>query len=142
MSAASATRIDVIGLKELRRDLRRLADDGHWRPRLRETNLRAAGIIASDARSRALSRSSPRMGSVASGTIRPLAAQTKAYVAVGLASVPWTMGHEFGSARYLQFPAVRKGGYNVFPAVAERTDDVIDVYGRLLDDVAREAFPG
>ncbi len=135
-------RVDVHGLKELRRELRALESDGTWKAELRSAGQKAADVVASEARRSALSASSPRMGSVAAGTIRALAGQTRATVAGGRASVPWYAGHEFGSSRFKQFPGKRTGGYHLYPAIEKKRDEVIEVYGREIDNLTRKHFPG
>lgn len=121
-------RVNVVGLKELRRDLKALDSEGGYKAELKDAGRKAAEVVATEARRSALGAANPRMGSVAAMSIRALAGQTRATVAGGKASVPWYAGHEFGSARYRQFPRPRQGGYHLFPALGRKRDEVIEVY--------------
>lgn len=137
--------ITVIGLRELRRDLKALDNEGGYKPRLREAGLRVARIVADEARANArrgattLAGTRATMGSVAIESIRPLAGQARATVAGGRKSLPYYTGWEFGSAgRNRQFPATRSGGYNLYPAVVSKRGEVLAAYRaeieRLLTD--------
>lgn len=128
----SVGRVRVEGLRELRRDLRKLSRDETWKGDLRDAGLQAATIVANDARASALRAVNPRMGRRAANTIRPLASQTNARVAAGRANVPWTMGHIWGSSRFPQFPPRRKGGYHLYPAIERQQDRVIEIYSRAI----------
>ena len=141
--------VRVVGLRELRRDLRRLEDDSAWRPALRNAGYGAATIVATEAKQTAtrgattISGKRASMGAAAIATIRPLAGQTRAQVAGGKASLAYFGGWEFGSnGRYPQFPRARKSGYNIYPAIVRKRDEVIRFYVKALDDVTRAAFPG
>lgn len=135
-------RVDVEGLRDLRKRLAQLESDGSWKTGLKQAGFRAATIVADEARSSAargattLAGSAATMGARALATIRALAAQTRATVAGGSAGVPWFGGWEFGSSgRYRQFPAKKAGGRNLYPALARTRDEVIAVYTRELDQV-------
>lgn len=130
--------VRVTGLRELRKELRALEDDATWKPRLRQAGLGAAQIVASDA---GRSAAASRMGSRAAATYRALAGQTRATVAAGSAAIPWVMGHEWGSSRYRQFPAVNRGGYHLYPAITRQRDKVIEYYADALEDIVGDAFP-
>lgn len=143
MSARAVdVRVEIEGLRELRRDLRRLDGDGEWKAAIRGVNLRAANKVAATARQSMLGASSPRAGHVAAGTIKGLAGQSSASVSGGLASVPWYMGHEMGSARYRQFPRrAANGSHHIYPAIKRDMPAVIDMYRREMDLVVRRFFP-
>lgn len=133
--------IKVEGLRELRRELRNLEGDGAWRKGLRDAGLKAATVVADDARASALRASNPRMGTRAANTIRPLASQTSGRIAAGRASVPWAMGHIWGSNRYGQFPQRKPGGYHLYPAIARNADRVLEIYGAAIEEITKRAFP-
>lgn len=84
-------RVQVYGLKELRRDLKAVGDI-EGLAQLRDGLKAAAEIGASEARSLA-SVFSDR----AAQTIRPTAGGNKAYIAGGKASLPWYGWADFGS---------------------------------------------
>lgn len=135
-------RVNVEGLRELRKRLAQLEGDASWKPALRDAGKAAAEVVAAEARVSAargavtLAGTPASMGARALGTIRALAAQTRATVAGGSAGVPWFGGWEFGSSgAYPQFPPKVKGGRNLYPALARTRDEVIAVYTRELDQV-------
>jgi hypothetical protein len=134
-------RIDVENLRQFRRELRDLEGDNRWAPRLRSAGLEAARIGADEGQRSMLGASNPRAGSRASSTIRPLAGATRATIAVGRASAPETMGHEWGSSRFRQFPRRKEGGYHTYPAIQRKMPEILRRYMSALDDITREAFP-
>lgn len=134
-------RVEVEGLRELRRDLRRAQSDGEWKGELRAVNLAAANLVAATARASMLGASNPRAGHVAANTIKGQAGQNAAFVVGGLASVPWYVGHEMGSARYRQFPKrAADGSHHIYPAIAKEIQAVLDLYRRALDRFLRKWF--
>lgn len=123
--------VKVVGLKELRRDLKALDSEGSYKAELKDAGKKAAEVVAEEARRTARGAANPRMGHVAAESIRALAGQTRATVAGGKASVPWYAGHEFGSAgRYPQFPRARQGGHHLYPALGRKREEVIEVYSK------------
>lgn len=130
--------ITVIGLRELRRDLKALDNEGGYKPRLREAGLRVARIVADEARANArrgattLAGTRATMGSVAIESIRPLAGQARATVAGGRKSLPYYTGWEFGSAGRNRSISAR------YPAVVSKRGEVLAAYRmeieRLLND--------
>lgn len=130
-------RIEVTGLKELRRDLKALDAEGAYKAQLRDAGKQAAEVVAEEARNRArrgavtLAGTRASMGGAAIASIRSLAGQTRATVALGKASIPYAGGWEFGSGgANRQFPARRQGGYNLYPAIEDKREEVIKVYSR------------
>lgn len=143
----SSVRVDVQGLREFRRELKKL--DGRFPKELRAINKRAADMIVPPARRNAgASRpnqagGTARGGSKLVGTVRALASQSRAHVAMGGARVPWARGTEWGSSgRYRQFPARSSDGYVLYPAVKEMLPAIRAAYGDMVDQLLREAFPG
>lgn|SRR5574337_175545 len=144
--SAPNLRIDVQGLKELRSALRKAGTQ--FPKELRVANLAAADIVVPEAKRRAL-QSRPnlaggaaRVGSRGVGSIRALAQQKAAQIAGGSAGVPWFAGNEFGSSgRYRQFPSASRDGYILWPAAKAKRDEVVQVYERMLEALAAEAFP-
>ena len=143
-------KIKVVGLKELRRDLRKLSEDGAYKPGLRAAGMKAATVVADEAR-RTAARALPnhaggvaRMGP-ALGSIRPLASQRGAQVAGGGASYPWFGGDEFGSHgghRSRQFPTAKEDGYNLYPAIERKRDETAKVYIEAMYGVVKPYFSG
>jgi len=136
--AATARGIQVTGLRELRRELKRVSAQ---LPReLAKVNHEAAEIVAAEARRRAPVRSGKLRGSV-----RALRQQARGVVAAGSARVPYAGVQEFGgtvprfhSASRTTIPAQPY----VYPALGAKRDEVIDAYGEALGDLMRRAFPG
>ena len=110
-----------------------------------------------EARSRAQSRSNPRPGHQVIDSIRANKVQSGVVVSMGRNSVPWAVGHEFGSSQRrstgkphghtTQFP-VRSGkfgrgnaGYFFYPAVRATAGKIRDAYGDVLDRLMKRAFP-
>src|SRR5688500_1337954 len=124
-------RIQVHGLKELRRDLKALDAEGSYKAELRDAGKKAAEVVAEEARSRArrgattISGTHASMGGAAIASIRSLAGQTRATVALGKASIAHAGGWEFGSGgAHRQFPRKKTGGYNLYPAIADKREEV------------------
>jgi hypothetical protein len=91
MPSSLPLHVNVSGLRELRRDLKR-AEQLEDMVELRNGLKAAAGIVATEAKQRA-SVFSQR----AANTIRPTVSGTRAYVAGGKASLPWYGWADFGS---------------------------------------------
>lgn len=147
--------IRVQGLREFNRELKQI--DAKFPKAVRLVNKAIADDVASDARSKAQSQ-----GGVAAKTapsIRALAQQSRAQVAIGGTRYPFAFGAEFGAAHNVerntrrgsvlgwnQFQAWRGNdagaGYFLFPTIREmRRSEVMDRYQRLLTEVVRDAFP-
>jgi hypothetical protein len=121
---AAKAQIQVTGLKELRRDLRKFETDTAWKPALKSAYL----TIARDVEAKAVaSASNSRMGSRARGSIKGKGTTTNASIQAG-AGVPYYGGFEFGSIRYRQFPPKREGGYHLYPTISENSDAISDQF--------------
>lgn len=138
-------KIVVTGLRELRRDLAALDQDGAYKERLKAAGKRAATVVSDEARSTAkrgastLSGAHATMGAAAIESIRPLAGQTRATVAGGKAKLPYFGGWEFGShGRHRQFPAARRDGYNIYPAIKRRQREIVAAYRAEIDALLRD----
>lgn len=140
--SAGVDKIQVRGLKELRAALKVVGPQ--FPKALQRTNKSAANLIVGPARAR-MGQHSPRAGSRAAGTIRALATGTRAQIGVGSNSVPWAIGHEFGGGRRPtthMFPPHRgQEGYAVYPTIRAMREQIMDQYGRMLQDLTQTAFP-
>lgn len=131
----------VHGLAELQRELRNV--DKTLPRQLRVVNLKAAEIVATEARGRA----SGLGGAIgkAAPSIKAMAQQRSAAVRIGGAKYPFALGGEFGSIRFRQFQAWRgsgaEAGYALYPAKRAKTPQIMDMYLRMIDEIARPAFP-
>lgn len=146
-------RIEVEGLAEFRRDLRKL---GTELPReLRKLNKSAAELVVDEARARAQS-----LGGVAAHVAPSLKAQAQgasAAVKLGGNRYPMAGGAEFGAGRntpratargrvagWNQFPEwtgnSSDAGRFLYPAIRARQADVIELYGDGIEQLAQRAF--
>lgn len=136
-------RVNVQGLKELRAALR--AIDGTLPRELQRTNKRAAAdVIVPAARRLAESRTNPRWGHLAVASIRALASQTRAQVALGSQKVRWAAGENFGSFKYHQFPpskGYRAGDYALYESIDREQAALIATYTDLLETLI-DTLPG
>ena len=78
------------------------------------------------------------MGHVAIASIVGKATFTGASIQA-FRGVPWGPGFEFGSHKFRQFPATRKGGYNIYPTITAQREaianDFLDATSAALDRV-------
>lgn len=139
-------RIQITGLKELRRELK--SADAKFPREIGALNKRLVNqLFVPAARSKAAGRSNPRAGHDVINSIRGLGSQTRATIAGGSKRVAWFAGHEFGSRRFRQFAArsPRKGrgnaGYFLYPSVYENMPKALTAYGQMLDTLLRSSFP-
>lgn len=141
MAGPAGERIEVHGLIDLQRDLRAINRD--LPKELRVVNMKAAELVADDARGRATAAGGA-LGK-ASPSIKAVAQQRSAGVRIGGSKYPFAMGGEFGSIAYKQFKPWRgsggDAGYAVYPAKRDNTDRIVDMYGDALDELTKKAFP-
>ena len=134
-----ADKVEVRGLKELRKELKAL--DGEWNKQLQKVNKAIAEDVAEGTRSdfRGLGGSGPK----AASTVKALAQQTRAQVKFGgkgnSVAERVAGGNAFGSNRYKQFPS--PGVYALYPTLARMKDDIEDRYLSMLDELMKRAFP-
>lgn len=139
-----ADRIEVVGLRDFRRDLGRVGPE--YRRMVRQINLDAAEVVAKEARRRA-----PRGPHEGGGrvvplwtNIRALASQTRGQVATGSARAPHGPVYEFGGTirRHASSSRtqVRAQPY-MYPALDAKADEVVEVFAEGVDRVTRRAFP-
>jgi HK97 gp10 family phage protein len=138
-------RVEVHGLKDFRRELKRLGPE--FPKELRQANFEAAEVVARKAR-----RNAPQGPHEGGGRVQPLvssiralANQLRGQVAIGGARSPHAPVLEFGG----RIP--RRGGTGavtrvraqpfLYAAVASERDEVVEVYGEAIDRVMRRAFP-
>lgn len=141
----SANKIEVIGLRELRKGLRAAVDASP--AQLRVANKRVAeDVVLPEVQRRATAHTSPagRWGHVALATIRALATQTSASVAIGNnTTATYALGKNFGSIRFKQF--LPHGGgdpdYALYSGIGATRAATIEAYGDAIDTLTHEAFP-
>lgn len=137
INASGAAGVQVRGLNELNRALRRLGPDAQ--KELKETNRSVAEFVADDARAAAYT-----LGGVAAKvapSIRPKGTNTGASVGFGGAGYPYAGGAEFGSIKYKQFKPWRgngtDAGYFVYPAIRQDANRIETEYTEALNDLMR-----
>lgn len=130
--AAPTTRVYVVGLAELSRELKRLADDGTWSKELAAASKQAAEVVVPVAKSKA-----PKLSGRLSENIRARGSQRKAAISVGGQRIPYAFVHEFGW---------RKKNITarpfIYPAIRQTHDQVVDAFGDAVDRLTARAFPG
>lgn len=138
-------KIQVEGLREFRRELKKV--DSALPKELRKANKQAAELIIKEARANYPAIYTPRTGR-ALGAIKPASTQTAVRVAMDGARAPYIYGQEFGSRRLKRFQrGPSRGGSGApgnffYPAIRKMRPRLIELYGKLLDDLAAKAFPG
>lgn len=149
----NSLKVEVDGLKDFQRELKAL--DSKLPTELRKANKKAADVVADDARARY--RSQPGLGPRAAASLKVQAQQREASIVIGKISTrrgsAIILGVEFGGStdpnrrtsrggHTTQFEPYRgKEGYALYPSIRMNRERVIDVYGELLEEAARAAFP-
>jgi hypothetical protein len=154
----SAETVRVQGLDDLRRELRKIQQNGgpQGSTLLKEANHKVASHVVSRAQGRAASVG--RMQSKAAATLRAGRAQARATVTGGT-GVPYFYGAEFGAYagvsrtrgartflgfnQFLQWKAPGNGntGYFLYPTMKAESATIIEMYGDELDKITDQAFP-
>lgn len=128
---AGDVQIRIEGLKELRRELRRL--DGNWPKSLRETNREAAKVAVPSVQSLA-----PKRSGTLAGSVRALASQTRSQLAVGTnVRVPYAGPINFGWPGHGIEPQEF-----IYSGIEAANARIVDTYFNMVDDLTRRAFPG
>jgi len=150
--------VRVKGLDDFRRELRRLDSEAgpDGLSLLKEANHKVASMVISKAQARA-SGVGPMQAKAAS-TLKAGRAQARATITGGF-RVPFFFGAEFGSysngprtrgsRTYLgfnQFKPFKKAGsgnagYFLYPTMRAETRNIIEMYDKELDVIAKKAFP-
>ncbi len=140
--------IKITGLKELRRELKKLADKG-LTDKVKELNQKVGQLVVRTAQQKAGSVGRQQVAAAKDLSARKRA--TAAVIALGGRgrTSEWALGAEFGSHRYGQFPKWRGNqwsdppnvGYFLHPAIRDKSDEIVDLFLDGIEDVAKEAFP-
>ena len=153
--------VKVQGLDKFRRELKKIEESGgaDGIALLKEANYRVASMVVEKAQARASSIGP--MQAKAAASLKPGRQQARAVVSGGGARVPFFYGAEFGAYRGLRRTARDSGrsfighnqflpwkkpgngntGYFLFPTMKAETQNIIDMYGKELDKIAKDAFP-
>lgn len=147
-------RVEIQGLKSFQAELRSLSKD--LPKELRPIHLKAANLVAPKAAASFASRRG--VSSAVAASVKAMAQQRVAIVRIGgSGKAASALGAEFGGGKYRkgnpspaggytsQFEPWRgngaRAGYSLFPALRSSTDEIVDLYGDALEDLARRAFP-
>jgi hypothetical protein len=141
-----ADQVEVKGLKDFRRELKRLGPE--FPKELRAANLEAAEVVAKETQRRV-----PRGPHEGGGRVQPLhtsvralASQTRGQVAIGGARSPHGPPYEFPGATIGRRGATGartriRTQPSLFPAIASEREEVVEVYGEAIDRLTKRAFP-
>jgi hypothetical protein len=147
--------VQVVGLREFQRELRRL-EDTELVNGLKDVNHQVAQRVTGWAQARAAGLGP--MQSRAAGSLRASRTQARAQVTGGGAKVPFFGGAEFGAGRNLP-RSTRRGmvrgwnqfhpwrgsgvdaGYFLFPSIRSHNTEIVTMYGDAIQQLARRAFP-
>ena len=124
--------VEVLGLKELRRDLICL-DQDYFPPKFVEAGQKVADPVASRIRS-----ALPQISGDLAGSVRVAKVRTGATIRVGSASVPYAGPTEFGG-----YPGARpfvRGGRYIFPTAQGQAAKAAEEYGRAVQE-AIDSYP-
>lgn len=137
--ADEAVRIE--GLRDFVKELRQV--DTAFPKEMRLAGKDVADPIA--AKTRASFAGGPGSARKAAPSVKAGATQTGAYIKIGGGGYPTTMGNEFGSVRYKQFPAWSGSGpgagYHLYPTIRASRPEIEKQYLEAIERVARKAFP-
>jgi hypothetical protein len=152
-SAMPKVGIRIDGLREFRRELRKLSDDGTWTRALREVNAQVAQEALREVQR--LAQTQPRIigkrrrperehWSDYVGSFRVVASQTSAGIRLGstVRRKGWYMGSNFGShGRFKQFPGQSVPDHALYKGIEQALPRTVERYGDALDRLAKKAFP-
>lgn len=119
-----AASIQIEGMKELRRGLRKYAEDNGYRDVLRDAYGSTATLVEAEVKA---SASASRMGHAAVASIKAKGTTTNATLKAG-AGIPYFAGHNFGSVRYRQFPAKTKPDYHLYRQIAANRQQITEIF--------------
>lgn len=150
-------RVEVEGLREFRRELKRL-DHPQLTNDLKDVNVRVAELVRVAAVAR--SRGQGAMASRAADTLRAARQAARAALILGNTRTPFALGAEFGSGRnklrmlpnegtarlgWNQFKPWRGSGqgagYFLYPAIREKETEAVEMFGDEITKLAQRAFP-
>jgi len=117
--------IDVVGLKALRKDLKKAGDD--------MSDLKAAGLEAAEPVKDEARILVPKLTGALDGSIRSSGTQTGAVVRAGRASIPWAKPQHFG------WPArnIRPTLF-IYDGLDNRRTEVINIYQERINTIAKK----
>lgn len=120
-------KVDVDGLKELRKQLRSIDNGPKLATVLAPIQPKVARLISERSWANASTRQMQR--AEASNTYRPN--KSSVTIVIGGSKVgdrAFAAGAQFGAKRFRQFPPWKTGGYTVFPAIKESRDEITELY--------------
>lgn len=136
--------VNVVGLAELRKNLKTLDNAKELEAGLKDANFKTADFV--------VQRAVPRMRSLGNVPGRRSAESMKATRSGAAArlslagkSAPFANGVEFGSGKFTQFKPWlgngRDAGYAIYPTIRENTAELVRIYEQEIAQLTRQAFP-
>lgn len=108
--------------------------------RLQKVNKHIAQVVADDTRE-AYGNRYQRQTGAGERSIRALATQLKAQVAIGNARAPYLPGQNFGSNRIRQFAPKAHPDRFLYASVAKRKASIEHDHREMVTDLLHEAYP-
>lgn len=119
-------KVGADGLDELVARLRKVEDGPKLNAVLAPTQPEVARLVETDATSNARGRQMTK--AVASNKYRANKGSVTITVGGTGSDRPWAVGAQFGAKRFRQFPAYRRDGYTVVPAIKDNADNIAGIY--------------
>lgn len=117
----------------------RMAGNG-FPKKLQQVNKEIAKEVADETRQAYSSRYQTRSGAGAK-SIRALATQTNAQVAIGGGKAPYVPGQNFGSNKIRRFAPKADPDKFLYVSVAKLREDIEEKHGEMVDELMDGAFP-
>lgn len=138
---AKQVSVKVVGLSDLRRELKKLDDSDEFNAELKEVNFEIADTVVG----RAKVFASTKLQRRAAQSLKAGRGASRATISGGGAQTPFFGGAEFGSIQYTQFEPWRgndrSAGYFLYPTIRNSTDEIVEMYGDALEKITARAFP-
>jgi hypothetical protein len=109
--------------------------------RLQKVNKSVAEDVAEGGRQE-YRRTYTRRSGAGEKSIRALATQTRAQVAIGSARAPYGPGQNFGSNKLRQFAPKASPDRFLYATVAKQEDEIRAQHMAMVTDLMHEAYPG
>lgn len=132
--------VQITGLKELRRELRKLEDAKAWSNRLKDEHVKIARMVVDRGNVLAKKRTQMVLAAKSNRAVRSVSGASIRMGGVGRAR-DWALGAQFGSERFRQFPPHVKGGYTIYPALGDLRKEIVQVYADGIERIVADAFP-
>ena len=139
--AIKSASVKIEGLTEFRKSLAKLDDPG-FTAGLKDVNFAVGQLVVS--RARTMAAAIGPMQRKAAESLNAGRQAARAIVSGGGNSTAFFGGAEFGGSQPQFKPwrgNKRDAGYFLYPTIRDATDDIVELYGKGVDDLTRAAFP-